>query len=319
MAPILTVTLNPALDLTTSVDRLEADLKLRCAAPTSDPGGGGANVSRAIRELGGRTCAFILAGGPTGRRYAELLRDEGVEVIVRPCAGDTRTTFQVRERETGRLYRFVLPGPDASGEEAGVFAALSEAIETHRPEFLVASGSLPPGVSVGFYKDLSILARDRGVRFILDCTGPALKAALQGRPFLVRANRNEAMALAGLADLDASAALALARRLTVEAAVPASAFTLGADGAVVWRDGRAWRITPPRVETVSLAGAGDSFVAGLTLALARGWSMDGAGRLAAAAAASAATTPATRLCRRDQTEALFAETAAAEMAIESQT
>ena len=77
-APILTITINPALDVTTSVGRVVAEHKMRCGPTRLDPGGGGINVSRAIRNLGGTSTALFAAGGPTGQAYRELIEDEGV-------------------------------------------------------------------------------------------------------------------------------------------------------------------------------------------------------------------------------------------------
>src|SRR6476660_9435452 len=111
MLPVLTVTLNPALDLTTSVERLKPLRKLRCAAPRFHPGGGGVNVSRAIKELGGESRAFVAVGGQTGGQLRRLLDRAGLDVDYWPLSGETRTSFTVMDEAAKVPYRFLLPGP----------------------------------------------------------------------------------------------------------------------------------------------------------------------------------------------------------------
>jgi 6-phosphofructokinase 2 len=84
-APILTLTLNPALDITTSTEKLLPQRKLRCSSPRYDAGGGGVNVSRAIKELGGTSRAFVALGGATGRQYLDVLARAGINTHVFRC------------------------------------------------------------------------------------------------------------------------------------------------------------------------------------------------------------------------------------------
>lgn len=89
-APILTVTLNPALDLSTAADSVVPDLKLRCDKPVVDPGGGGINVSRAIKIIGGQSTAMVALGGATGQRMADMLKAAGLKVLRLTAPGETR-------------------------------------------------------------------------------------------------------------------------------------------------------------------------------------------------------------------------------------
>ena len=117
MSRFVTVTPNPALDLSTSVDQLVDAHKLRCDAPQVHPGGGGINVARVLHRLGAQVLALYPAGGATGERLHGLLRDEGVPDLRWAIAGETRESLTVHERTSGREYRFVLPGPALSGAE----------------------------------------------------------------------------------------------------------------------------------------------------------------------------------------------------------
>jgi 6-phosphofructokinase 2 len=306
MEPVLTVTLNPALDITTHVERLEPRRKLRCADPIAHAGGGGVNVSRAIKELGGESHAFVALGGHTGRQFEALLKQTGLVAEIWPLTGETRTSFTVMEDETGLPYRFVLPGPTLSPGEAHAILARLDRVVASYPGYVVASGSLPPGVPVDFYGELAARTRANGGRFVIDTHGEALRAAARERPFLIRLNHLEAQELVG-GDADRAAhslALDLVRGGYAETAI----VTLGERGAILSTAHGQIEFVPPRVEMRSGVGAGDSFVGALVLGLASGWSIERATRYAVAAAASAVTTEATELCRAADMDDYFSRT-----------
>lgn len=303
MEPILTVTLNPSLDVTTSVEQLMAQQKLRCDPPRYDPGGGGINVSRAINELGGHSCAYVAIAGGTGRHLHGLLKDAGISVEMRELQGETRSTFQVMEKSTGEQYRFILPGPEQTAELGeSLLADLIKCIRTAKFRFVVASGSLPPGFAEDFYAKLAERMREMDVKLIVDTSGAALKSVLTARPFLIKPDRYEAQSLLGLTRDGSTSAEDLAEHLINQQAAEVAIVTLGSEGAVIATADMKLHIRPPKVEVRSAVGAGDSFIGALTLGLASGWSLENAGRYAVAAAASAVTTEASALCRRSQTD-----------------
>ncbi len=305
MPAIHTVTLNPALDIASSVDRLEPQRKLRCAAPRFDPGGGGVNVSRAIRELGGTSRAFVVLGGRTGDQLRALLAQTGLDCDFWTVEDETRFSFMVMEEKTGLHYRLVMPGAAlTTGESERILAHLCAQIAPD-PGFVIASGSLPPGVPVDFYGSLARICRDAGARLIVDTHGEALNAAARNRPYLIRLNHLEAQELVGGAADDA--AHTLARRLIDHGLAEVAIVTLGERGAIVASQACLIEIRPPKVAMRSSVGAGDSFVAALTVGLARGWPLDSAARYGVAAAAAAVTTEATELCKREIVDRLFAE------------
>jgi 6-phosphofructokinase 2 len=303
MEPILTITLNPSLDLTTSVEQLMAHQKLRCDPPRYDPGGGGINVSRAINELGGQSCAYVALAGETGRHLYGLLEDTGISVERRELRGETRSTFQVMENSTGKQYRFVLPGPDQTAELGETLLDdLVKYVRTTKFSFVVASGSLPPGFAEDFYAKLVARMREMDVKIIVDTSGAALKAVLAARPFLIKPDRYEAQSLLGLTRDGSMSADDLVEHLINQQAAEVAIVTLGSEGAVIATADMKLHIRPPKVEVRSAVGAGDSFIGALTLALASGWSLEDSAQYAVAAAASAVTTEASALCRRSQTD-----------------
>lgn len=301
---IATLTLNPALDLATETAKLRPTEKLRCTAPQVDPGGGGINVARVVRELGGDAVAVFPEGGASGALIVELLRAAGVRCETVPIAGVTRESFSVTERETGLQYRFVLPGP---GIDASAGAALIDRIAALAPAWLVLSGSFPPDLPPDFTERLGATARRVGARLILD-TGTDLAAI--GRAtgaWLIKPNRSELEAAAGgpLADRDAVAGAA--RRLLRSGAARCVVVSLGADGALFVDEQSDRHVPAPAVTPVSAVGAGDSMVAALTLALARAVPIEDALRYGVAAGAAALLTPGTGLVRRADVERLAGE------------
>jgi 6-phosphofructokinase 2 len=307
MRPILTVTLNPALDLDTSTPEVVPGPKLRCAQPRIDPGGGGVNVSRAIRILGGDSRCAVAVGGAIGALLVELLRAEGIDPVGIPVAGLTRQSLAVRSEATGEHYRFVLPGPMWDEAQAEAAFARIEALATPGT-LLVASGSLPPGLAPDTWLRLDDRTAAHGAETILDTSGPALAATLVPRPrplYLLRGDRREAMELAG-SSLDGIKALAaFARSLVEQGIARIVCLASGAEGTVMATADDLFLCRPPKVVVLSAIGAGDSFVAALTLALARGAPLREACRAGTAAAAAAVMTPATELCDRTTTERLL--------------
>ncbi|AXK67442.1 1-phosphofructokinase family hexose kinase [Burkholderia sp. IDO3] len=305
MTDIVTVTLNPAVDVATSVEHMVDTHKLRCARPRRDPGGGGINVARTIHRLGGDCVALYLAGGPTGDVLTLLLEAEHLPGMRIRIAGETRENVCVTETSTGREYRFLMPGPLVAEAEWRDCAARIEAMQPV-PRYLVLSGSLPPGVPEDLYATLAREARARGSRVVVDAAGRALQAALDAGVYLVKPSLGELGGLAG-ATLDETAACRRARELVEQGRADIVALTLGAHGAwVVTRD-RTLRLPGRPAAVRSTVGAGDSFVGGMVWALARGVPLDDACRYALAASAASVEHPGTALCTRDDVERIHAE------------
>lgn len=308
MPAILTVTLNPTVDLSTAAESVRPGLKLRCEAPQVDPGGGGINVSRAIKLLGGRSTALVAIGGASGARLLELLTKEGIATIGFQGPGETRLSLSVTERATNDQYRFVLPGPDWS--ERDVDRAIDTIDQaTGSDTLVVLSGSQPPGVAKNFPAILAGHVAERAARLIVDTSGPALFNLVEApHPAIhvLRMDGEEAEELAGRPLHEPGHSADFAQGLVRQGVAAIVIVARGADGSVLASaDGR-WHAVSPPVKVVSKVGAGDSFVGAFTVALARGDSLPDCLRLGVAAASSAVTTEATRLCDRAMTEALMA-------------
>jgi 6-phosphofructokinase 2 len=306
MPHIVTLTLNPAIDVATSVPEVTPEHKLRCGPSRRDPGGGGINVARVVRELGGESIAVYTRGGPTGLMLEHLLEEKGLLRRSISIEGYTRESFTVAEGTSAREYRFILPGPSLSEREwQRCLDAVSEVAVG--AAFIVASGSLPPGVPEDFYARVARLGKKQGVRVVVDTNGPPLRAALEEGVYLAKPNRRELRDLTGMKAEDLATQATAARELVARGRAEVLAVSMGADGALLTTREGQFRATPPPVETHSSVGAGDSFVAGLTLALARGKSPEEALRWGIASGTGALLSQGTDLCHRADVERLFAQ------------
>ncbi|MDX1624474.1 MAG: 1-phosphofructokinase family hexose kinase [Gemmatimonadota bacterium] len=300
---IVTVTINPCIDRNTRVERVEPDRKLRCERPTREPGGGGLNVSRAIRRLGGESLAVYPSGGPVGEILERSLDDEEVAQRPVPVEGWTRENSNVYETSTDRQYRFLEPGPELGEEE---WRACLEAIPggEEAPGWVVGSGSLPPGVPDDFYVRLARRADSVGARTIVDSSGEPLRRAAGEGVFLLKPNMRELGHAVGR-EIGGEDEQEEACRELVEGGCGAVVLSLGAAGALLVTGERAERLRSPQVPIRSRIGAGDSMVAGIVLGLERGMELRQAVLHGIAAGAAAVRTPGTELCRRRDVERLF--------------
>ncbi|MES2644257.1 MAG: 1-phosphofructokinase family hexose kinase [Myxococcota bacterium] len=303
LGPIVTVTLNPALDESSTVPRIRPDVKLRCSAPTREPGGGGVNVARVAHRFGVDERALWACGGPEGNRIAALLDAEGVTHVPVPVSGDTRRNLHVTETETDKVFRFNLPGGVVT--EADLDALLARLASEEGAAFVVASGSVPPGLGADAWTRV-VAAAPRGARVILDTSGDALRHALGHGLFLIKPNRNELAKLVGRPLPDREAVAEAARTLVADGAAEGVVVSLGAEGLLLVTATEEVFVAAPRVHAVSAVGAGDSTVAGIVVALVRGLSLAEAVRFGAAAGAAAVLTPGTALCSPEDVERIYA-------------
>jgi len=303
---VVTLTVNPALDISAATPEVIAGHKLRCSGSRLDPGGGGVNVARVVRRLGGRTVAVYTAGGPIGEAYQRLIEAERVPGVVVPILGSTRTSVTIDATGADAQYRFVLEGPELSEDEWRTCLDYVAQLAT-ADGLVVASGSLAPGVPADFYAQVARAARRAGARCVVDATGPALEGVLGERVHLLTPSRRELAALTGAALDDEHAVAEAARSLVDAGSADHVAVTLGAAGAILASRDDVLALAAPDVHAVGSVGAGDSFVAGLVLRLAYGEPIERALVSGVAAGTAAVLAPATQLCDRAQVERLEAE------------
>jgi 6-phosphofructokinase 2 len=310
---IVTLTINPAVDIFVNVGRVEPTRKLRCSPPKRDPGGGGINVARVAQRLGADVTAIYPIGGQIGKLLQRLVEREDIASLVTPSHVETRENFTAYEESTGEQYRFVLPGSALHHAEwEAVLDRLASLAE--RPKYVVASGSMPPGAPDDFFARVARHAKALGAKCVIDTSGPPLKAALAEGVTLIKPNLVELSEYIG-APLDSNKErIAACRELTADGRAEIVALTLGEHGALLVTAERAWQAPPMAIEAVSTVGAGDSFLGGLVAALASGKPLDQAFRVAIAAASAAVMTPGTGLCQPQDVTRLLPEVTIKEIA-----
>jgi 6-phosphofructokinase 2 len=302
---IATVTLNPALDKSSSVDQVLAEHKLRCSEPAYEPGGGGLNVSRAIDNLGGDSLALWTSGGPTGELLRQLINESGIRHEPLPVSGMTRENLAIYERSSGLQYRFNMPGFPMKGDEVERVCDRVTTLDP-APDFLVLSGSLPPEAGDDLYARI-IASAPKTSKIILDTSGPPLQHALDRGVFLVKPNLRELEQAEQRSFENEGEMIDAMRRCIRAGRAEVMVVSLGAGGALMVTGEQAEHIRSPTVPIRSKVGAGDSMVAGITISLARGLSLTDAARFGVAAGAAAVMTSGSQLCTREDTERLYAE------------
>lgn len=303
MARIITITFNPVIDKSTTIPALIPDKKLRCTSPKFEPGGGGINVARAIKKLGGEATAIYLAGGYTGVFLNELLKREGV--LTRPIEINrhTRENLIVLDCSTNQQYRFGMPGPEI--EEREWQACLQALEEQPDVEFIVASGSLPKGVPIDIYARIASIAKAKGAKLVVDTSGEALQKAAQEGVYLLKPNLSELSSLVGKDEIHAELVDEVAKEIIERGECEVVITSLGPAGALLVTKEEVMTITTPVVKRQSTVGAGDSMVAGIVLCLSRGWDIKEAAKYGVAAGTAATMNPGTELCHRDDVEKLY--------------
>ncbi len=301
---IMTLTMNPAVDISAGVMQLVAGKKLRCSTPTYEAGGGGINVASVIHELGGKATAVYAAGGATGKMLQNLLAGKDITQEYIEIEGRTREDISVLEEATQQLYRFVMPGPEMKQEEQ---IRCLEKLRSFQPppKYLVISGSLPPGASSEFYRQVVREMKPQGTKIILDTKAETLKEVAREGVFLLKPNMNELKELADGNLNEERDQEQISRNLVEKGKAEVVVVSLGAAGVLVVSEKLSERVRAPSVPIRSRVGAGDSMVGAITLALSRGHSLRDAVYYGIAAGSAAVMTPGTELCRREDVERLF--------------
>lgn len=304
---IVTLTLNPALDLFSTVETIEPWRKLRCNGPEMVPGGGGINVARDVVALGGTARAVVALGGHVGGLLADSI-DPRIGVTRVGVAHPTRQNFCVTERASGQQFRFVHPGATMTADEweRCLAATVSEAVLA---SCVVVSSSMPAGLPADAIPALIGRVRALDVPVIVDTSGPCLLQAIDADTTFVKPSVNElsnavGRELSGVDDYEA-----VARQLLAGGRCAILAISLGADGALfVPRSGESFFVNAPTVDVAGTSGAGDAMVAGMAVCLSRGKSLEEAARYGVASGTAAVLRAGSANIRLDDVERLLERT-----------
>lgn len=285
--------MNPSIDVSTSIEQLVPDRKLRAPGWRREAGGGGVNVSRVLGRLGATTTSFVVVGGPTGTELVSLLQAEGLEVIEFAVPTNTRESVAITEISTDRQFRISVPGPTL-GDTADLVRSIVDA--SLGCDLVVFSGSIPPGVPRDVLVEI-IDGLDPATTTVVDTSGPALAAVAARHATLIKPSQRELATLVGWQPTTADEIERAADAVLEGGDVDAVVASCGPSGALlaVRNEPPVW-FRPPAVRPVSTIGAGDSMVAGIAASLARGDDMHQAVRTGVAAGTATVLTSGTELC-----------------------
>ncbi len=304
MKKIITLTVNPTIDKSTTVSGIKPNSKLRCAKPVYEAGGGGINVSRVLHKLGGNSLCMYMAGGATGKHLQDMLVDLELLQQVIPIAGRVRENLSVTDTINNQQYRFGMPGPKISEREwKNTLGHLDSVLSAG--DFLVASGSLCPGMPIDFYAQVSKIAQNKKVKVILDTSGDALLKGAQAGVYLLKPNLGELAKLCGVKTISFLELESVAKTFLKNNPCEVLVVSIGAQGAIMITDEIVEYIAAPIVFQKSTIGAGDSMVAGMVYSLAKGKSLSEMAKYGVACGTAATMTPGTQLCEKKDADELF--------------
>ncbi len=260
---IYTITFNPALDISGSVEQLVPDEKNYVTNEVHTPGGNGINAAIIANRLGANVLALGFLGGEKGREIEDLLEREKLKHLFVNISGNTRMNLTVSNAKTHRQTRLSFPGPKIKYNEFEKLKSLLK--KTREGDFLLFGGSLPQGISPGSINHLIRSQNKKGVLCIVDVPGNMLAEIITAKPFFIKPNLAEFQQLIGKNVKSIKTILPLVRRMTEN--VPLVCVSSVEGGAILVNKVEAWFGKIPRVEIRSTVGAGDSMVGAMAYLL----------------------------------------------------
>lgn len=300
---ILTVTLNPCIDKSSKAGIIKPESKLRCTEVVNEPGGGGINVSKALQKLETPSVALFPAGGNNGNMLCHMLKQEGILFHAVDTKVETRENWIMLETSTNNQFRFTFPGREVMEE---TITTLLDQIRSFAPTFVVASGSLPPGLPDYFYGLIVKNATAVGAKCIVDTSGPALQALKGKHAYLIKPNIGELCKMLNVDWLDKADVPNAAQQAIADGFAEIIVVSMGPNGAWMVSKDQQHFVPAPLVEKKSTVGAGDSMVAGITYSLQKNMPLRDAIRFGVACGSAATMNDGTQLFKKADAEKLFA-------------
>ena len=299
---IITLTVNPAIDRTITVDRLVFEDRAYINSSRESAGGRGINASFVIHCFGGKTKAIVPAGGESGTHFEDLVKASGFQLVVVPVSRSVRHNLIITDKQ-GLTIKLNEPGAPLEKSELALIEKEIRA-NLNKVSWLLICGSLPPGVPAKFYAQLITLARKRGVKTLLDADGDALEVGIAAKPTVVKPNQQEAERLLKTALLTRTHfvhAVEHIRKMGAESVI----LSLGTQGAVGAFDHQMFEVVPPRVDAIAPIGSGDALAAAFAWAMERRDDFRDALRWGVASGTASARLPGMRFANLTETEEIY--------------
>ncbi len=293
---IATITLNPSIDQNLIVRNLVKDDANRAEGVFRYPGGKGVNVSKVVRELGGRTCAYALIGGIPGELWRVLVTKLDIDHVIEKIKDNTRINTIITDLKDESQTRISAPGPEVSEQEISRFLNRLLAVRP-KPLYWALGGSLSKGMRHETYRRFVLALQKGGVPCVLDTDNEALRFGVQAGPFMIKPNEYEMQRLTGRTLKTEGDYVRSAKSLVVQG-IKIVVISLGSRGALFVTATESFHVSTPRVTVKSKVGAGDSLIGGFLFGLIKNFGIREAAKLGVAASTSSVMREAPRLCRR---------------------
>jgi 6-phosphofructokinase 2 len=301
---IVTITINPALDKSTTVEKLIPEKKLRCSDMITEAGGGGINVSKAIKKLGGESLALFPSGGVNGKQLEQILLNLDIPFTAIPIKSETRESFTATEISTNAQYRFVVPGGKLTSPEIESCFSMISSLNP-APYIIVASGSLPPGAPENLFARLAVISKQKGIKLIVDTSGKPLHLAAQEGVYLLKPNLSELCSLVNKDYLQMNEVDEAAKQVIQNGHCEVVVVSMGPSGAMLVTKDIHEKIPAPTVKKLSTVGAGDSMVGGMVWMLEQGKSLLEVVRFGVACGTAATMNTGTQLFKQEDVYRLY--------------
>ena len=305
MSKIITIAFNPCIDKTASVKKLIPEKKLHCSEPKFEPGGGGINVARAIKKLGGDVVAIYPAGGYTGQYFNHLLEKENVSFVAIEAQHSLRENVIVLEENSNNQFRFGFPGAKLNEHEWQ--QCLDAVNKIDDVKYIVASGSLPEGVPSDIFARLAAIAKKKSTRLVVDTSMEALQQAAEEGVYMLKPNISELSSLIGKKELELKEVANTGKEIISKGSCEVLVVSLGEQGAMLLTNDTEFTVKPPAVEKKSTVGAGDSMVAGIVFQLSKNKNIKEAFLYGVASGTAATMNPGTELCHKKDADKLYSQ------------
>jgi 1-phosphofructokinase len=300
---IITVTLNPAVDVTIDISHFALGTVNRVRNERRDPGGKGINVAKVVRAIGHEVTVTGFLGANNGELFREYFLKSGIHNRFIEVTGETRANYKLVDTDDGKVTEINFPGISIAKAAREAFCREMESI-ADRTSIIVLAGSLPPDSPVDFYCDIIHRLEPIGCRIFLDASGAALAEGIKAQPYLIKPNLEELSELTGKA-LDIGKGLEQVVDELLASGISQVVVSLGARGALLATREERLLVHPPLVQVGSTVGAGDAFVAGLAVGEARKFNLTHRARLATATAAASVVKPGTQAATLSEIEKLL--------------
>lgn len=302
---ISTVTLNPAVDQTIYISKLQSNDTNRVIKVETDAGGKGINCSRMLCELGAQTKALTFLGGKNGEFIKAVLARECVLLDFVTTQKPTRTAIAVEEDGECPPTTFNEKGGPVDHKE--LVELLEKAKDVARESsYMVFGGSVPVGVNPDVYRVLIQIASAQGAKSVLDADGEPFIEGMKAKPFMIKPNRAEAERYLGK-KFESKSDVARGALKIAEEGIELVVISLGKQGAIACYEGMIYDVVPPAVKPISTIGSGDSMIAGMLYAFEQEMDIEQALRWGAAAGSATAMSNGSEIGCRINTEKLLPE------------